>query len=249
MGTFTLIELLTVIAIIAILVSILLPTLSRIREVGKAIQCVSNLKQIGTAALSYASDYNSNWVPPRMKYNSGTVTAWSSNRAFLTALVGKDVTSSITASTPWFGASAANVPSGMVCPNATYALTVNNTATNATLEYAYGINRQGLNNAGIDIYDSAYLGAATYFLPKIKNPSSRFVHIDGTNQVLNNGDANPNTIYWVYGENRAAGKGICYRHSNRQVSNIVFFDGHVEARHWKTVYNNSSGWDAFGIYN
>ena len=63
---FTLVELLTVIAITAVLAGMLLPALGASRDRGRESACLSNLKQIGTAYLSYSSEYGS------------TVKIWSS---------------------------------------------------------------------------------------------------------------------------------------------------------------------------
>ncbi|MFC1781854.1 type II secretion system protein [Planctomycetota bacterium] len=53
---FTLVELLVVISVIAILMAVLMPALSRAREAGKRAVCLSNLKQLQLAWDLYADD-------------------------------------------------------------------------------------------------------------------------------------------------------------------------------------------------
>ena len=60
----TLVELLVVMAIIAILVSLCLPALNRAKESAKITQCLSNLRQIGNGVEMYVND-NQDRLPPR----------------------------------------------------------------------------------------------------------------------------------------------------------------------------------------
>ncbi|HEX7010082.1 MAG TPA: DUF1559 domain-containing protein [Phycisphaeraceae bacterium] len=62
---FTLIELLVVISIIALLISILLPSLSSARAAARTLQCLSQQRQIGIAFAAYQNAYDGFFVPER----------------------------------------------------------------------------------------------------------------------------------------------------------------------------------------
>lgn len=65
---FTLIELLSVIGVIAILAALLLPTLSMAREEARKIDCVNNMKQITVGVVSYGENWD--LAAPPFLYNS-----------------------------------------------------------------------------------------------------------------------------------------------------------------------------------
>jgi prepilin-type N-terminal cleavage/methylation domain-containing protein len=70
---FTLIELLVVISIIALLMSILMPTLSRVKKQAKTVMCQARLKEWGLLFKLYTDDYQGNFNPG---WAVGETTLW-----------------------------------------------------------------------------------------------------------------------------------------------------------------------------
>ena len=77
---FTLVELLVVIGIIALLLSILLPSLSRAREQAKMVQCLSNLRQLGLAMTMYADSNKGRFPAPAVGALPDDWIYWQSGR-------------------------------------------------------------------------------------------------------------------------------------------------------------------------
>jgi prepilin-type processing-associated H-X9-DG protein/prepilin-type N-terminal cleavage/methylation domain-containing protein len=75
---FTLVELLVVIGIIGVLAAILLPALSRARQMAYQTQCLSNLKQLYMANTMYASEWNGRYAPaaPDIEVGYGGTIRW-----------------------------------------------------------------------------------------------------------------------------------------------------------------------------
>jgi prepilin-type N-terminal cleavage/methylation domain-containing protein len=72
---FTLIELLVVVAVIALLIGLLVPALSRAREAGRAVACLSNQRQLFLACRAYADEFRG--VGPALGIPYGTLPNWA----------------------------------------------------------------------------------------------------------------------------------------------------------------------------
>ena len=72
---FTLVELLVVVAIIALLVSILLPTLGKAKEQTRMVVCVSNIRSLSLGFVFYIQEYNE-WYPKGIGWGTGGRDGW-----------------------------------------------------------------------------------------------------------------------------------------------------------------------------
>jgi|GEM_PF-2550034 len=73
---FTLVEVLIVVAIIAILSALAMPAFKTTIESGRKVKCLSNLKQLGQATLAYNADHEQFLPPFAVNFSAGGMTFW-----------------------------------------------------------------------------------------------------------------------------------------------------------------------------
>lgn len=155
-NSFTLLELLLVVAVIMILASLLLPALSKAKEKSRAITCLSNLKQLNVAALGYAGDAD------------GNVAVWSASHTGFQANGYTIFAGHFLASNGYLSCKKPvnfNNARIIYCPRAS-------SAYNPWLS-GYGVRAVG-TNTGILTSGvwGAYIGHAAYKLGVLSNPST-----------------------------------------------------------------------------
>lgn len=165
-AAFTLVELLVVIGIIALLISILIPVLGKAREQSNAVKCLSNLRQMGMAAMMFAQEHKG-YVPTASDHAWATYADPTRTKFAYRSNVDQNVFDWASSLVPYLGARKSDLNSFMfnaegqskvfVCPSdvwqdhtpsAGYALinnvdiSVYSTATNPLgyLPISYGIN-------------------------------------------------------------------------------------------------------------
>lgn len=226
---FTLIELLIVIAIIAILAGMLLPALNKAREMAYQTQCLNQMKTMTTAALIYCDTYDG-WLMPVKEATmaSREDAMWSANRTFLDIARIKYGTSDPKWSHYW------NIKN--ICPKAQELYSPGDAVIGPAF---YGLQ----NFPGGVSQANDYWTAEKYIRPSsmVKSPSGKAFIIE-TFQAPDAGGVNSSSktslTTWLQYANVKVPVGgtvisgdwssyLAYRHGGQRTINFSFYDGHV----------------------
>jgi prepilin-type N-terminal cleavage/methylation domain-containing protein/prepilin-type processing-associated H-X9-DG protein len=225
---FTLIELLVVIAIIAILAAMLLPALSRAKAKGHSVACLSNLKQLQLAWITYSQDYN-DILPPNVSRGAGPA----------------NVTGSWVLGNAAIDSTTSNILGGVLfkyVPNATVDHCPSDHSTVQglpglvrTRSYSIStwLNRDNAQYGGPDRWPEVRTKLSNLTVPP---PVGTFVFADEHDQSIDDGILVTGNLLSLPEDPHLSPDPVWYdlpaeRHN--QGCNFSFADGHVDAWHWR----------------
>lgn len=240
---FTLVELLVVVAIVAVLAALLFPALTIAREHARTTACLSNLRQIGAGFLLYANDHQGH-IPACGDRNAGL---WIPNlladEHYLTAP--KAPAAGITK-----GPSVFRCPSGLddrISGNACngcwnwinreetlrpWRSTANRPAPGmGPHDCWYGVN-------GVDGLGSGWKHPNNYVVTP-NDPWPTLLRIQQPVRAVNMMDGSLGLHAFMHNAGQTPGR-ISPRHGRAKLTNVLFFDGHVETILYEVALNTAA---------
>jgi prepilin-type processing-associated H-X9-DG protein len=223
---FTLVELLVVIGIIALLISILMPSLNRAREQAKSVQCLSNLRQLGMAFMMYVNANRGHF--PKATARAPIAQA-REDWLYFEMAPGRARDLNESAIAPFFGRPMKK--EALRCPSDDVETHQNNDGVEP-YKYSYVFNSL-IHNHGHRPY-----GGLTAPLPltitRIRKPTEKILLLEEDERSINDG-------YWAPGVNGSTPDWLALRHDRQRkmpdtnqaanldrFGNVSYCDGHAE---------------------
>jgi prepilin-type N-terminal cleavage/methylation domain-containing protein len=222
---FTLVELLVVVGIIAVLIALLLPALSKARRQAQLTACMSNLRQLGVGLIAYANDYKGWWPAPATaeRANAEDWVYWQP---------GRDVAESRIF--PYIG----NNDAVLVCPAGPPERPAQG---QPPFPYSYSVNNWITGDGGLAPFGNAGWAVQPCRLSNVVTASCKALVIEEDITAINDGNWFPQSLDHVTQlrssvsvrhqrgkESGVATDGPSYWNADRGRGPVFFADGHCD---------------------